>query len=1085
MKSGNGQVKPDYEFALKSRQRLVALIIALISCLGLTILAFHQARSWEEALHQAEFEHQAGTHTVIIQKTIDAYVELIEGIGGLFAASQKVGRDEFAAFVRPLLKRHKGIQGLGWNPRVPDSEREAFEATARLEGLPGFHFKELDANGEMVVARRRAEYIPAFYLEPFDGNEKALGYDIASEDIRREALENARDHGKAVTTRWIRLVQEPEDRYGILVVRPVYTSDTIPDNVQHRRKDLMGYVVAVLRVDYLIEEALQQVEPAGLDFWVHEGDHPELAATSYYHPSRTRSDDVVTPYFDSVAHQEGLQYLTPLNLPGRQWSVMYSPAPAFHGVHENHASLVILVFGILITALLAISLLSILRSTQRTASLNRRLSVSKSELEDEVAERRQAEQALCASERKYRALIENATEAITILDVERGCLIEANRHAEQLFRMTREELLRIGPADFSPEVQPDGRSSETAAREYIQKAVDGETPVFEWMHKKANGQEFPCEIRLIRLPDSSRVLVRGIVIDISERMAAQQALRESERYNRTLFEKSPIGLALCGMNGEFVDVNQVYASILGRTIEETRSLTYMDVTPDKYAHEDNAQVAKLDKTGSYGPYEKEFIHKDGHLVPVRLYARIIEKDGKNYIWSSVEDITAYKQMRERLDHMAFHDALTDLPNRELLHDRLSHAISLALRNSSGIGVLFLDIDRFKTINDSMGHTAGDHLLKLAAQRLRDTVREADTIARFGGDEFVVIVEQIYDQHELEGLAKKIIECMREPFYMGSRALYATASIGISLCCQDGSDVDALIAQADSAMYDAKESGRNTYRFYSPQMAERAFIRTDMESDLRGALEREELTFHLQPIISMDTQKTVSVEALMRWKSPERGLVSPDKFIPLMEESGMIVPVSRWMLEQSCRFAEVVRSETQSSISLAVNFSATCFYDPDVVDFVRKTLDKTSTEACQLTIEITESTLFQVPQRVRPVLAGLKAMGVRIALDDFGTGQSSLNHLRNFPIDIVKIDREFTRDIPGDRKDCELVSAIIAMAHNLNMSVVAEGVETDVQLAYLRQCGCDCVQGYYFSPPLPGDELLAYMFDKSRKQASSS
>ena len=460
------------------------------------------------------------------------------------------------------------------------------------------------------------------------------------------------------------------------------------------------------------------------------------------------------------------------------------------------------------------------------------------------------------------------------------------------------------------------------------------------------------------------------------------------------------------------------------------------------------------------------------------------KDGKKHIWSSVEDITDYKQARDRIDHMAFHDALTNLPNRELLRDRLEHAISLAHRNQNLVGVMFLDVDRFKIINDSLGHSVGDQLLRKIADRLTSTVREADTVARFGGDEFIVIAEGISDRHQLEKLAKGIIERMAEPFRVGAHELFVTTSIGIALISDDSANADALIAQADIAMYSAKDSGRNNFQFHSLDMGQRVSQRAAIESDLRGALERDELHFHLQPIMDLQTRLPIGMEALMRWEHPKRGMVNPAEFIPVMEESGMIVPASRWILKQSCQYLAAIRKETQKELAIAVNFSAPCFYDSGIAEFVGHTLTACGIRPQDLILEITESTLFTDPQHVRPVLEDLKAMGVQIALDDFGTGQSSLSHLRNFPIDIVKIDRGFIRDVPVDENDCELVSAIIAMAHNLNMCVVAEGVEQDAQLAFLRKRGCDRVQGYLFSPPLPGDEMLNYLVEAPERRAAT-
>ena len=937
-------------------QRFQVAIVILIG-LALTFSAYSLIRTWEQDVIGLEFERRANNHAAVLQTTIDQHIELLESLAGLYIASEHVERSEFRRFVDPILARNPEVRGYGWNPLVRYGERDAFEAAARQEGLSGFRITELDETGKKVPAQQRDEYVAVYYLEPLSGNEQALGYDIASEDARREALVEARKSGQAVTTRWIRLVQEKEDQYGVLIVRPVYADDALLTSSQQRHDALKGYVVGIFRVGDMIEEALRPADPAGLDFWVYQDAQPDFPAMNYFHPSRSRVAEDTHPRFEvSDPHQARHLHLT-LKLPGKQWSIVYKPAPAFLAAHSQHAATGVLLAGFALTTLLGFYLLSMQRESERTTMLNHRLSNSNKDLQREIMERQEAE----------------------------------------------------------------------------------------------------------------------------------NALRRSESYNRMLFEESTIGLALWDIDGKLVDANPSFASILGRTVEETKQLSYWEITSEKFSDDEQAKRDSLWQSGHYGPDEKEYIHKDGHLVPIRQTGRILMKDDKKYIWSSVEDITDYKQARDRIDHMAFHDALTNLPNRELLRDRLGHAISLAHRSKTLVGVMFLDIDRFKTINDSLGHSVGDQLLKKIADRLRSTVREADTIARFGGDEFIVIAEGISDQLQLEILAKVIIERVAEPFRVGANELYVTTSIGVALGSGEAINVDSLIAQADIAMYSAKASGRNNYQFHSPDMGQRVSHRAAIESDLRGALERGELLFHLQPIMNLETGRPIGMEALMRWKHPKRGLISPAEFIPVMEDSGMIMPASRWILKQSCEYLRDIRKKAQQELSLAVNFSAPCFYDKGIADYVKRTLSDCGIEPQHLILEITESTLFEDPQRVRPVLEDLKAMGIRIALDDFGTGQSSLSHLRSFPIDIVKIDREFIRDIPKDKNDCELVSAIIAMARNLNMCVVAEGVEQDAQLAFLRERGCDRVQGYYFSPPLPGEEMLTYLLEapKLRAVADSS
>ncbi|NNM00926.1 MAG: EAL domain-containing protein [Gammaproteobacteria bacterium] len=1198
--TGSGPARP-------GRGRSAAAVVILVS-LALTVAAHYLVRSWEQGVTESEFERRVQNHLVVLQTTVDQHAELLESLSGLYATSKNIERRNFHRFVEPLLARHPELKGYGWNPRVRFEERAAFEAEARQQGFADFQISELDESFEMIPARPREDYFPAFYLEPMAGNEQAMGYDIASDETRRAALQNAVDQDQMATTRWIRLVQETEDQFGVLIVKPVYQLGASLDSVTARREALQGYLLGVFRLGDMLEEALRPAAPAGLDFWVFE--HPDAgsATTSYYHPSRSRTGEDHRPGFIASGPEADHTLQLALQLPGgREWSVAYRPAPAFFAAQRHHASTDVLLAGSALTVLLGLYLFHMQRNAERTNSLNNRLTAANEELQHEVAERLGAEMALSTSEQNYRTLIDNAPEAITILDVGSGHMTGINQRAEELFSMTEAQLLHSGPAQLSPAYQPDGRPSAEAAGEYVQRAVDGDIPIFEWMHRNAGGENIPCEVRLIRLPDPNRVLVRGtimdirdrksaeglrerlgrildnatneifvfdaeslrfiqansaalehlgyseeelagltpvdikpefseaqfreklaplqsgettalrfrtvhqrkdganypveitvqlsrhenpqvflaIVEDISERLQAEYALRESESYNRTLFEESPIGLVLSDMQGNLLDVNPAFAAILGRSVEETQKLTAWDITPAEYADEERENLENLARSGRYGPYEKEYIHKDGRRIAVRLTGRTLLKEGKQYAWSSVEDISDYKLARDRIDHMAFHDALTDLPNRELLRDRLEHAVRLAHRSNTRVGVMFIDIDRFKTINDSFGHSHGDELLRQVADRLRRNVRESDTVARFGGDEFIVIAEGLADRDQLDRLATNLIESMRLPFQIDSRELFVTTSIGITLGPDDGASAEALIAQADSAMYKAKESGRNTMQLHSPDFGDLVAARAAVESDLRGALEREELRLYLQPILNLDAEQQIGMEALMRWQHPERGMVGPAEFIPVMEDSGMIVPASRWILEQSCRYLREVHEVTGRQLSISVNFSALCFYDSKIAEHVEQVIEEHGLRPENLIVEITESTLFRDPQRVTPVLDYLKDLGVQVALDDFGTGQSSLSHLRNFPIDIVKIDRGFVGDIPRDRNDCELVSAIIAMAHSLNKCVVAEGVENEAQLAFLRDRGCDKVQGYLFSQPMPEQQMLEYLSEGAPFELASA
>ncbi len=424
----------------------------------------------------------------------------------------------------------------------------------------------------------------------------------------------------------------------------------------------------------------------------------------------------------------------------------------------------------------------------------------------------------------------------------------------------------------------------------------------------------------------------------------------------------------------------------------------------------------------------------------------------------------------QIEHLAYHDALTGLPNRPLFVDRLIVALAQASRADQQLAVFFLDLDRFKDINDSLGHTVGDNLLKSVAERVRRCVREGDTVARFGGDEFTLLIPRIDHIEDAAKIAQKINETLKIPFVVGDRELFVTTSIGISIFPGDGADPETLVRNADSAMYRAKDQGRDNYQLYAPAMNAQALEKLALENTLRKALSQEELVLHYQPLVSASTGRIVGLEALVRWQHPDRGLLGPAHFISAAESSGLIVPIGEWILNAACRQVRVLRRKDNLDISVAVNLSARQFQQPNLVDQIRSIVHETGIEPEWLELEITESNAMQNAENAIHTLRELKNLGVRISMDDFGTGYSSLNYLKRFPIDTLKLDQMFVRDVTTDRSDAAIVTAVISLAHSLDLKVVAEGVETEEQRNFLIEKGCDILQGYLFSRPKQIAEL---------------
>ncbi len=476
--------------------------------------------------------------------------------------------------------------------------------------------------------------------------------------------------------------------------------------------------------------------------------------------------------------------------------------------------------------------------------------------------------------------------------------------------------------------------------------------------------------------------------------------------------------------------------------------------------------------------------KDGSLYyEEKTITPIRDQRGRiTHFVSTAKDISERMQVQERLQHMAHHDALTDLPNRNLFLDRLQQALIRARHHKRLVAVMFMDLDRFKNINDTLGHNTGDQLLLQLSERLKHSVRDGDTIARFGGDEFAILLDDVDNENSISAVAQKLLQTLTESFHINNHELFVTASIGIAIFPHDGEDPDTLLRNADVAMYRAKELGKNNYQFYSDDMSARNFERLTLENHLRHALAREQFVLHYQPQVDARNDRIIGVEALLRWQHPELGLVSPSNFITLLEETGLIEVVGEWVLEAACRQSRTWHDAGWRQLHLSVNISSRQFNNSAFIDVLHGIIERTGVNPEFLELELTESMLMRQASSVVTALKSLNRLGVRFAIDDFGTGYSSLSYLRRFPIDTIKIDRSFIRDIIEDPDDAAITRAIVVMAQNLSLNVIAEGVETEAQLAFLNENGCHFIQGFYYSPPVTEKEMTALLEQQGRGQA---
>ncbi|HXC69810.1 MAG TPA: EAL domain-containing protein [Pyrinomonadaceae bacterium] len=529
---------------------------------------------------------------------------------------------------------------------------------------------------------------------------------------------------------------------------------------------------------------------------------------------------------------------------------------------------------------------------------------------------------------------------------------------------------------------------------------------------------------------------------------------------RRLVATKLVAVLFTDLSGRILSADDSFLDMLGYT-SDTLPSNIHDLTPPEHHRLDEEAFEKLMAFGACAPFEKDFIKQDGTQVPVLFGAALHDEE----IACFVVDLSSSKQTKEKLSHLAYHDALTDLPNQVLFKDRLKQAIALSRRNDQMQAVMLLNLDRFKTINDSLGYVSGDRLLQSVAQRLTSCVRESDTVARFGSDEFAILLTQIPRAQDAANAARAIKQSLDQAFIFEDQELFVSSSIGISLYPHDGRDTGGLLKTAGVALERAKAQGGNNYQFYTAGGTTRALKQLILESNLRPGLEREEFFIQYQPQVAIHDFHLVGMEALIRWQHPSLGLLYPSEFITLAEESGVIISLGDWVLRLACAQNKAWQDAGLTPMRLSVNFSARQFQQPTFITDVAQILKDTNLDPRWLELELTESSIMKDPEEAIEKLHELKLMGIKVAIDDFGTGYSSLNYLKRFPIDTLKIDKSFVSDVCKDPHDTAIVRAIIDLGHALDVTVIAEGVETKEQLQYLSALECDVVQGFLFSKAL--------------------
>ena len=1027
--------------------RLIVLPgLILAAALSVTWLVWDHERQATRKELRSQFDFSLREAVSRVEQRMAAYVQMLRGVQGLFATTDVMDRDALHGYVGALNldANFSGIQSIGVATRVSTASKEAHVAAMRRHG-----FNDYAIRPEGL----RETYAPVTQREPNIGrNRVEPGFDPWTDPVRRLAMEQARDSGMAAVSGNVRLAVDTEAGAtpGFILYLPIYARGQPHDNVAQRREHLVGWVFASFRMSDLMA-SLYGEQPRGLAFAIYNGVEPSDTTLLY------RSAEIRSPRQKTDLSEN--EYMV---VAGRNWTLSMSALDDFETRFGRDAAPLIASAGTGLGLLLA--LLAWLLATGRARALQLAAGMTRE---------------LRESEQRWAFALEGAGDGVWDWNLQTRAAVTSRRW---------KEIVGVGADtidDWESRIHPEAQSRVMATLQNYLRSLSGsnvtciaeyrircDDGLWKWVLSRGMVVERDAKGRPLRMI--------GTLTDISERKHAEEELRVAA----AAFE-SQEAMMITDANRVILRVNRAFTEITGYTAESIVGQTPRVLQSGRHdAAFFRAMWETIHRTGGWQG-EIWDRRKSGEVYPKWLTISAV-KDGDgtvtNYIGTH-HDITDRKKAETKIEELAFFDPLTHLPNRTLLRDRLKQAITVSFRNETCGAVMFIDLDHFKTLNDTLGHDKGDLLLQQVAQRLAACVREGDTVARLGGDEFVVVLESLNRSPQeaatqVTAVGEKILAALNQTYQLADIDHRSTASIGATLFYGQEASIDDLLKQADLAMYKAKETGRNTLCFFDPVMQSDVVERASLESGLRRAIQENQFVLHYQAQV-VGEGRVIGAEVLVRWQHPERGEVPPAEFISLAEETGLILPLGHWVLETACTQLALWGLQPElAHLTVAVNVSARQFREPDFVAQVLAVLSRTGADPNRLKIELTESLLVDNVQGMIEKMYALKARGVSFSLDDFGTGYSSLSYLKRMPLDQLKIDQSFVRDVLIDPNDAAIARTIVALAQSLGLGVIAEGVETQAQRDFLSHAGCHAYQGYFFSRPLPVKGFEAFARGKS-------
>ncbi|CAM3892941.1 EAL domain-containing protein [Paracidovorax anthurii] len=992
---------------------------------------WHWQKASVDRIAHERFTREAASATAALETRIGSYAGLLTGLRGLFLANPRLGRAEFENALRELRlgQQYAGIANLAFTRYVTHAEKAAFEERVRAdtslqpEGFPRFTIRP---RGD------RPDYYVADYIWPRSGNEELMGLDMGALEATMESVRYSRDSGNILAS--APYAQTPQSGFSLRV--PVFI-----DGADAGRR-YIGSVAASIRFPDLIRALRDEGHLAGLALGVMD-----LGSVRGVSPAEERT---LLEFPASQASPGARRYERDLVVYDRRWRLAFVPEASFLSPAEQCLPLMTGLAGALATGLLALLALAWRRRNARGMA------------------------AANAGEERFRALFDQAAVGVAQVDGATGRFVRANTRFCELLGHAPHEIERLTVRDVT--VEDDMARSQVL----IDRLVAGEIPEFRlekrYRHKSGATVWADLAVSQMRGPGVPSGHHIAVVQDITARKRMEEAQQGSEARLRHILYRLPVGVCLVRPDGTLSFRNERFEQICGYGPQDTPTVADFWRLALPAESERVQAIAEWQAAcqsaragdGTIPPREHTLTCRDGVVRTVDMAGVLLE--GECLI--TLVDLSQHKAAEEEIHYLAYYDPLTQLPNRRLLVDRLQQTVAASKRRGRCGAVLMLDLDNFKTLNETQGHERGDLLLRQVAQRLRGCVQPEDTVARHGGDEFVVVLEDLGQSPQgaaarAEELGQKILAAMRQPFLIEGEPRHTTVSMGVTVFQGQRETVDELLQRSDLAMYQAKAGGRNALQFYDPQMQASVAARAALESDLREGLARGEFELFYQP--QVDHGRITGAEALLRWRHPVRGFVSPADFVPLAEETGLILPLGEWVLRAACeRLAQWAKQPALSQIGLSVNVSARQFHQGGFVGQVLAALASSGAEGRQLKLEMTESMLLQDLEDTIAKMQQLRAYGVGFSLDDFGTGYSSLAYLKRLPLDELKIDQSFVRDVLTDPNDASIARTIVALGTSLGLRVIAEGVETEAQRVFLERNRCNAWQGYLLSRPIAAD-----------------